>query len=163
LRDAAITGEDVRIPVADYLTHISGTPAEQALLQHMKADPAGPTYSEAQAYFQRDKAAIKAQAEKVAKEKTERVADEEAERTVHAELVRQFGEAQGSFRSANRADADLQLAFYKALAKRESKTVDEVWREVPLKVEGAGPSKKPEALIQHRKRVAVLEAIRECL
>jgi hypothetical protein len=163
LRDAALTGEDVRVPVAEYLTHISGTPAEQALLQHLKADPAGPTYAEAQAYFARDKAAIKAQAERVAQEKTDRVQQEESERAVREDLLRQFSEAQGAFRSANMASADLQLSFYKALAKREGKTVEEVWREAPLRVEGAAPPKRPEALVQHRKRVAVLEAIRECL
>jgi len=163
LRDAAITGEDVRIPVADYLTHISGTPAEQALLQHMKAEPAGPTYAEAQDFFKRDKAAIKAQAENVAREKADRLESEEAERTIHADLVRQFGEAQGKFGLANRSVSDLQLTYYKAMAKRENKTLQEAWDKAPLRVEGAGPTKKPEALIQHRKRVAVLEAIQGCL
>jgi hypothetical protein len=163
LRDAAITGEDVRISTADFVTHISGTPAEQALLPHLKADPAGPTTAEGQAFFKTEKAAMQAQAKKIAAEKEERVRTEEAETAVRQDIVRQFHEAGPAFRSANEAYVALQMAFYRTQAERMGKTVDEIYRDAPLRIEGAAPPKKPEALVQHRKRLAVLEAIRECL
>jgi hypothetical protein len=44
-------GNDLQITVAEYLTHFSGTPLEETLLNMVKVEPNGPTYTEAQEYY----------------------------------------------------------------------------------------------------------------
>ena len=47
LPTALATGGTVRILTADYATHIAGTAADSELLQHLRTDPEGLSYSEA--------------------------------------------------------------------------------------------------------------------
>ncbi len=49
---ALATGGNVRIPVAEYATHIAGTEYSQSLLDHLKTDPDGFSRAEAQQFMQ---------------------------------------------------------------------------------------------------------------
>lgn len=52
LTEATPLKGDVRIPFADYLTHIAGTELDAALLPKLKTSVDGATYEESQAFFQ---------------------------------------------------------------------------------------------------------------
>lgn len=51
IEEAAQLGNDVQIPVSDYLTFIAGTPSEANVLGALKAEPSGATYKEAQDFY----------------------------------------------------------------------------------------------------------------
>ena len=91
---------DVRISVADYLTHIAGTPMEQTLLPELKAAPDGSTYKEAQDFyknqaemFQQQVASVdEASAEVLTEEKFNELKLEEATKGVVDAVAEAVGE-----------------------------------------------------------------------
>ena len=91
---------DVRISVADYLTHIAGTPMEQTLLPELKAAPDGGTYKEAQDFyknqaemFQQQVASVdEASAEVLTEEKFNELKLEEATKVVVDTVAEAVGE-----------------------------------------------------------------------
>ena len=56
---------DVTIPLADYLSHIAGSPMEGEILPHVKVDPEGMTYAEGQSFYQTQEDAMVKAAEKL--------------------------------------------------------------------------------------------------
>ena len=64
----------VRIPLADYATHLAGTPLGQQLLPHLKVDPEGMTFDDAQQFQQSEVERM----QKVAEDVTGKQADSDA-------------------------------------------------------------------------------------
>jgi ADP-Ribosyltransferase in polyvalent proteins len=81
IEEAAALGNDVQLPVADYLTHIAGTPLEANVLGSLKADPAGATYKEAQAFYKDQADVFQSQVQAVAEANEEVLSREEFEKT----------------------------------------------------------------------------------
>jgi len=52
LGEGTATDGLVRIPVADYATHIAGTEVDAAILPHLKTDASGLTYSQVESQMQ---------------------------------------------------------------------------------------------------------------
>lgn len=162
IREGLASGGDVRIPVADYLTHVSGTPADKMLLPELKAEAGGMTYGEAQEHFGKSVESMKALAEKVAGDKQQRMASEQASAAVRDDVLRQLTETKRFPDSVNKAYAELARSFYETQAERLGTTPDKLYADMPLTIVG-DEGARPEALIQHRKRVSVLQSIVECL
>lgn len=163
IKEGLLTGGDVRIPVADYLTHLSGTPVEKAILPEMKAEAGGMTFAESQSYFQTDVTAMKAAAQAIADAKQKREMDERAGQAVRDDVARQLMEANRFPEAVNKAYADMARAFYETQAQRMGMTPEQLYAEAPLRIVAEDVTARPEALIQHRKRVSILQSIVECL
>jgi hypothetical protein len=65
LAAALATGGDIRIPVAEYTARIAGTEYNQSLLEHLKTDPNGFSYAEAQEFMQNQSAELQAEVERM--------------------------------------------------------------------------------------------------
>jgi hypothetical protein len=65
LAAALAIGGDIRIPVAEYTARIAGTEYNQSLLEHLKTDPNGFSYSEAQEFMQNQSAELQAEVERM--------------------------------------------------------------------------------------------------
>lgn len=55
LQTALATGGEVRIPIEDYATYLAGSKLEPMILNELRTDPEGMTYSESQTFFQQQK------------------------------------------------------------------------------------------------------------
>lgn len=135
LHEAAQTNGDVRIPVADYATHIAGGPIDQAILPHLKAEPDGMTYKEGQEYYQNQAETMKAQAEKImAAKQADDVHTAEAQ-AVHDHFLNQLNAADRFPEHVNKAYAALMRDFYSVNAERMGITPAEMLERYPLKVQ----------------------------
>jgi hypothetical protein len=65
LAAALAIGGDIRIPVAEYTARIAGTEYNQSLLEHLKTDPNGFSYAEAQEFMQNQSAELQAEVERM--------------------------------------------------------------------------------------------------
>lgn len=73
-------GHDVRIPVADFLTHVTNPVVQEAILPSLKTSPEGFTYAQSQAYFQEETKRLGEEATKLAEEVAPVLSREEFER-----------------------------------------------------------------------------------
>jgi hypothetical protein len=165
MREAIQTGGDVRIPVADYATHIAGTDLEKAILPEMKAAPDGMTMAEGQAFYQKAAEAMKAKAKEVGAER-QQAAELDADKanvlkTIHEQMV-----AAGREPSVAKTEATLIAEFYSTMAQREGMKPSEMFAQNPVRFASEqAPARSPEtqALIDTRKRHSVLTSIMECM
>lgn len=66
LGEALATQGEVRIPLADLVTHITNPAVQEALLPHLKNSPDGMTYDQSQVFYQEQVSEMEAQAQKLA-------------------------------------------------------------------------------------------------
>lgn len=196
LAEAGIEGRDVRIPVADYATHIAGTPLEATLMPHLKATADGMTYAEGQAYFKDAQQGLKQAAEQAADAQTKSTELAAEADTVYRDVLGQLESAQRFSADVNRAYAAMTRDFYSVLAERTGESVSALHRRYGLTIaaqrldggdlvmrrpaEAPAPPAPPappaaversqrnaevrtQAVVSARKRISVLESIRECL
>lgn len=134
MHEALQTNGDVRIPVADYATHIAGGPLEAALMPHMKAGPDAPTFREGQDYFQNQKADMQAQAAQIMQDKA---ADDEHTAQVQAVYDHVLGQLNTANRfspDVNKAYASMMRDFYTTTAARAGLTPAEMLERYPIQV-----------------------------
>jgi hypothetical protein len=77
LKEAVATNGLVRIPTADYLTHIASTKAGEVLLPELRTTPEGATYSEAQQFYQTQQEDFAKQVETIAAKNADVITREE--------------------------------------------------------------------------------------
>lgn len=175
LAEAGVEGRDVRIAVADYATHIAGTPLEAALLPHLKATADGMTFEEGQRYFkdaqQNMEAAVKQAAD--AQEKVNAVQTEAD--AIYSDVLRQLDTVQRFSSDVNKAYAAMTRDFFTTLAERTGESAASLHERYGLKIAAqrldggdlvmAKPRENPrtQALIRARKRKSVLESLMECM
>jgi hypothetical protein len=126
----------VRIPMADYATHIAGGPADAALLPHLRTDPEGMTFDEAQKFTTEQAGKMSEQATQLATGEDQsaaaafRASGDEVQKKVKAQL-----DEAGHFPSpVNDAYASLHRAFFDTLAARLGITPEEAHAQFPLEV-----------------------------
>lgn len=161
IEDAALLGTDVAISVPDYLTHLSGSNAEAAILPELKADPNGSTYSQAQEFYQTQSdlfntevKAVEAANEPVLSKPQfeatgeigtyeEYLANHANKREAYAkdvdqvrnQIVGQFNTAGRFTAPVNRSYTEPLVEFYKVQAKRMGMSPTELYAKYPLKVQ----------------------------
>ena len=143
ISESTNTNGDVRIPVADYATHLAGTPVDEALRPHLKVDPEGMTAAEADKFFQEQKDVnldtIVADARKTFEEQAQNRVFHESSQNVGDAIADQL---QGAGRSPGEAKSAAQLyqAFYTTLAKRTGMLPQEAMAAHPIQfgTEGIG-------------------------
>lgn len=166
--EAMATGGDVRIPIADYATHIAGTPLEKAILPDMKAAPDGMTYREGQSFYQDAAKQMTERAQRLADDRQVRTESEADKVSVQKDLFDQMVAA-GREPSVARTEAMLASEFYAAMGEREGMKASEMYQQSPVRFsagEAATPAARtPEtqAVIDMRKRVSILDSLVGCL
>ncbi len=134
LNEALQTEGAVRIPTADYATHIAGGPVDAAILPHLKADPNGMTYSEAQVFHQTQVEQLQVEATKIL---AERATDEvfKADRQqVFDKVLEQLTAANRFVPDVNQAYATLVRDFYVTTAEKLGVKPSELYEQYPLRV-----------------------------
>lgn len=134
--EAVQTNGDVRIPVADYATHIAGGPVDAALLPHLKTDPDGMTFHDSQEYYQSQQTEMKALAEKIVNDKLNDNAYQADVQDIHQKVLDQLTAAGRFSPDVNKAYAALTRDFYVTQAERAGMTPREMYEQYPLRVTG---------------------------
>lgn len=134
LAGANLTQGDIRIPMADYATHIAGGPVDAALQPHLKTDPDGFTYEQGQKYLAGQHEGMLAQAQQIA-DAAPLDAEKQAQgQQVHDTILEQLN-ATGRFRpEVNNAYAALTRDFYTNMAERTGTTATDLYNKIPLKI-----------------------------
>lgn len=134
LAGAAATQGDIRIPVADYVTHIAGGPVDKVLLPHLKTDPDGFTYQQGQDYLAGQHEGMLAQAQQIANAAPADAEKQAQGQQVHDTILEQLN-ATGRFRpEVNNAYAALTRDFYTTMAERTGTTATDLYSRFPLKI-----------------------------
>lgn len=132
LEEALATGGQVKIPVADFATHIAGGPLEGPLLPHLRTDPEGMSQTEAEAFYKTHTDELKVEAEKITAQKQ---ADEpfvQSQKDVQDKVLAQL-DATGRFRpEVNASYAALTRDFYTTQAQRLGVLPHELFAQHPV-------------------------------
>ena len=134
LHEALQTNGDVRIPIADYATHIAGTPIDDAILPHLKAEPDGMTYKEGQDYQADQAGHMQKAADDIVAKQTgtdQAAADSQA---VYDHVFQQLTEANRFPTDVNKAYAGLTRDFYATQAERAGTTSADMLQRFPLRI-----------------------------
>ena len=116
---AAARSGDLVIPTAEFVAHLSQTPAIGPLLENVRQDPEAMTMAEANTMAQEQTERFIAEAEKIAAEKVEDAVWQESKRAVETELQRQMDEAGAYSKDANQKYTRLVSAFYETMAAKD--------------------------------------------
>lgn len=135
MHEAAETDGDVRISTADYATHISGGPVDEALQPHLKADSDGMTMAEGQAFYQKLETNLKERADKIVAGHQDLEAAKADSQSVHDDILRQLTEVNRFPDSVNKVNAALARDYYTTMADRMGMKPSEMYAAHPLNVE----------------------------
>ncbi|RMD00069.1 hypothetical protein EAY64_05585 [Aquitalea palustris] len=138
LPTALQTMGDVRIPVADYATHIAGGKLDDALMPHLKTDPDGMTYQQAQDYRTNVQGELVKQAQDLADKQQAQDARDQALQAVYDDRLAQLNSAGRFTDDVNKQYASLHQQLVATLADREGMPIDQVHQMLPLHVQGDG-------------------------
>ena len=132
------TTNTVRIPTADYLTHIAGMPIDEQLLPHLKSDPEGSTFAQAKEFYQNQAEQMKDMATKLVADKTEqdafRVSQDAVQQRIHNEL-----DALGRQPTdVNKINATVQAAILSRIAAKEGIMPEQAHEKYGANVAGQG-------------------------
>lgn len=139
LHEALQTNGDVRIPVADYATHIAGGPIDQAILPHLKAEPEGMTYKEGQDYQANQTEEMKAAVEKISQAKQADDAQQAESQHVYDHVLDQLTTVNRFPADVNKAYAAMTRDFYTTQAERAGITPAEMLEKYPLTIRAESP------------------------
>ncbi|MDI1301948.1 MAG: hypothetical protein PSX71_08595 [bacterium] len=135
MHEATETDGDVRISTADYATHISGGPVDEALQPHLKADSDGMTMAEGQAFYQKLETNLKEQADKIVAGHQDLESAKADSQSVHDDILRQLTEVNRFPDSVNKVNAALARDYYTTMADRMGMKPSEMYAAHPLNVE----------------------------
>lgn len=118
LPEATAANGMVRIPMADYATHLAGTDIDAQILPHVRTDPEGMTYHEGQVFYQTQVEQLKAE---VANTVAGKISDgiwQASKQDVHDDVQRQLMETGRVREDVANAYAALHASFFESLAAR---------------------------------------------
>lgn len=138
MREALATDGYVRINTADYAAKIAGGKLDAELLPHLKTDPEGKTFAEAQSFFQEHADAMKQVAAKLAEQKVQQDAFRDSQKKVQEQIQTQLDQVGRMSSDVNRVNATIQTAFLSRLAAREGITPEAALSKYGASVRGEG-------------------------
>jgi hypothetical protein len=134
ISEATLTNTDVKIPIDVYATHIAGTEAAPALLQHIKTAPDSMTLQEQQQFFQSSAEEFKAEAEKILAATQENQALVQSAKYIEDQMMQQLKEANRFTPDVNQAYASLIRDFYVVNAEKLGISPQQMFEKYPLQV-----------------------------
>lgn len=129
------TGNDIRIPVAEYTARIAGTEFSQGLLEHLKTDPEGFSLAEAKEYMQSYAEELKADVERTLAAKQGDEAFKAQIESVKINIKTQLDTAARFTPQVNDAYASMIGNFYGVMAGKVGIAPDELLARYPLRVQ----------------------------
>ena len=136
LHEASQTNGDVRIPVADYATHIAGGPIDEAILPHLKTDPEGKTYTEAQAAYQGQVESLKGTVDKMLADKGAQDTAQASRSAIRDQVLQQLNEVNRFRPDVNRLHAEVIADHRVTMAERLGMTPEQFSETYPLRFTG---------------------------
>jgi hypothetical protein len=137
--EARMAGHDVAVPLAELLTAAASNESfGQAVLDHVKLDPAGMSKAEAETFMASDQAKALADeiAQVVAREAEAEAADA-GRAAVEARVMEMLTAARRHTDAVNKIYASHMANFYTVLAGRLGRTPEEVFERFPVRIEAA--------------------------
>ncbi|API59642.1 hypothetical protein BSL82_10190 [Tardibacter chloracetimidivorans] len=138
--EAMQAGTDVRIPVADFTTLLAGTPAGEALLDHIKTDPNGMTKAEADEFMSSKGEQLQKEIDDALTAQSQETEREASANVVRDRVLEQLGQANRFTPAVNERYAELHGAFYSAMAARLGTTAEELYERFPVRVQATAPT-----------------------
>ena len=135
LAQAAQTGGQVAIPIAEYAARIAPTEYAQSLIEHLKTDPEGFSRAEAQAYMQTHADDLKAEVERALSEKQGDDAFKQSADAVRTEVKAQLDAAARFTPQVNDAYSSLVGSFYAVQAAKLGITPEAMFQRYPLRIQ----------------------------
>lgn len=138
LKEVAETNGDVRIPLADYATHIAGSRMDSDLLPLLKTDPEGKTYQEAQTFYQEQAGRMQEMASKLVHDEMERGAFRASQDAVQAKIQQQLDQVGRFSPQVNKIYAGIQSAILSRIAAHEGITPEQAHEKYGANVTAQG-------------------------
>ncbi|MFA6051573.1 MAG: JAB domain-containing protein [Methylobacter sp.] len=138
MKEALVSGGEIRIPVSDYVTHIAGTEYAQPLTDHLRVEGEEFTRAEAQTYMQSHAAELQSEVERILMHKQ---ADEDFQASALSvkNAIKQQLETVSRFTDkVNDHYASLLSNFYAVQADKFGKTPEELFQQYPVNVAATG-------------------------
>jgi hypothetical protein len=135
MREGLQTEGMVRIPLADYATYIAGSPVDEALQPHLRTDPAGMTFAEAQAHSNDQRSELDAETSTLAAQTPDDGFLASSGKQVEDSIREQLTQANRFPADVNESYTQLASAYYKTTAARLGILPHELLEQHPLNVE----------------------------
>lgn len=135
VRVALETGEDIKIPVSEYATHLAGSDLGQAMVDHLKIDPLAMSRAEAKEFMQGHAEQLKGEVEKAVAEQTVQDKFQQSANAVREDLVKKLGVVKRFTDEVNNQYATLLSNFYKVQAARLGTTAEELYAKHPVNIQ----------------------------
>ena len=136
IAEALATGGEIKIPVADYVTHIAGTDLAPELVDHLRVEGEDYTRAEAKDYMTNHASEMQAHVERVMAEN--QVTDEFKKSTevVKNNIKAQLDQVSHFDSAVNDAYATMVSSFYAVQAAQLGTTAEDLFAKYPLTVNG---------------------------
>ena len=141
LNEALQTDGYLKISTADYLTHIAGGPLDAKILEHLKTDPEGKTYKEAQDFMEHQNQQLREMASKIAEDKSSNEDFNRSRQAVYDDLMKQLKDTGRYTPDAAKAYATLHRDFSTVMADRLNMTPEEYHQQYGAKIVSSGTGK----------------------
>lgn len=139
LPNAIATGQDVKISVPEFATHIAGQDFAQNMIDHLKTDPDGFSKAQADQYMQTEGESLKSEVQKVLAEKQGDNAFKTSQQVVEDDLFKQL-QATGRFTDdVTKPQAKLLSNFYAVQAARLGVTPEEFYNQHKVAIQAESP------------------------
>lgn len=135
ITEAMQTNTDLKIPVADFATHLAGTELGQSMIDHLKVDPNAFSKVQSETYMKDEGAALQAEVEKVLAEKQGDDAFKASRQVVQDEIAKQLKDAGRFTEDVNTPYATMLSNFYAVQAARTGKTPEEMFKQYPVSIQ----------------------------
>jgi hypothetical protein len=140
LDDALATGGDVRIPVADFATHIAGSGLEDQLIPELRTAPDAMTLNEAREFQGKAEQLMQEQADQLAQTQQKLGELETSGENVRQAIRDQLDAAQRFTPQVNDAYSTLMANFYLTQAGRLGITPEEMYQRYPVRIGAENPA-----------------------
>ena len=136
MNEAIQTDGYVRIPTEDYLTHIAGGELDKEILQHLKTDPDGMTYADAQKFYEDHTESLKALALEGVKDQAQIDAFKQSQEEVQNHIQSQLDGLGRHSTDVNKVYASVQASVLTRIAAAEGITPEEAFVKYGANVTG---------------------------
>lgn len=127
LDEAMATKGMVRIPMADYATHLAGTDIDTQILPHIRTDPEGMTYHEGQVFYQSQVEQLKAEVAKTVSSKIDDSGWQQSKQAVQDQVQSQIADTGRVRPDVASAYAALHASFFEAQAEKFGTTPQDAY------------------------------------
>lgn len=134
LQNALAAGTDIRIPVADFATHLAGTDLAKTLIPELKTDPDRFSQREAAEYTKTMLPKIEQDIAEALKAKDDSGAFQTSHDALHEKILGQLNDANRFTSDVNRPYAQLMSSFYSTMAERAGVTPEEMFEQHPVNI-----------------------------